>query len=158
MEDMDMPFVLFSDRSQLPALPGVYVVIGADNMVLYVGQTVNLQRRWAQHHRGLQMRNNYRIYWRRVAHTDLDTTEDILIEQLHPTLNGTPTPSDMRFDLPNLTRHQIRVLTLDLDADPRDIIIRAVAELWQREIGEAPRDLAAEIDEITARLNKLDAA
>ena len=56
------------------------------------------------------------------------------------------------FELPALTKQQIQALMLDLDMDARDIVIVAVAELWQREIGDPPRDLAAEIDEIKAKL------
>ena len=55
--------------------------------------------------------------------------------------------------LPELTKQQIAALILDLDADFRSVIIRAVAELWQREIGEPERDLAGEIDAIVARLD-----
>lgn len=155
MVELDMPFVLFKDRSQFPDVPGVYVVVDADT-VLYVGQTVNLHRRWSQHHRGLQMRNHHRIYWREAPRTDLNTIEDELIERLSPTLNGTQKPSDFRFDLPQITRQQIQALILDLDLDARNVVIRAVAELWQREIGEAPRDLAAEIDELRARLDRTE--
>ena len=57
------------------------------------------------------------------------------------------------FALPLLTRQQIKALILDLDMDARQVIIRAVAELWQREIGEPDRDLAAEVDELRARLD-----
>ena len=56
------------------------------------------------------------------------------------------------FVLPPRTKQQIVALGLDLDLDPRQVVIRAVAELWQREIGEADRDLAAEVDEIKRRL------
>lgn len=56
------------------------------------------------------------------------------------------------FELPPLTRQQIAALILDLDMDAREVVIRAVAELWQREIGEPDRDLAAEIDEIKQKL------
>ena len=59
------------------------------------------------------------------------------------------------FELPPLTRQQIRALILDLDMDAREVVILAIAELWQREIGEEPRDLAAEVDEIKAFL-KMD--
>lgn len=57
------------------------------------------------------------------------------------------------FELPPLTRQQIKGLILDLDLDAREVIIRAVAELWQRELGEVDRDLAREMDEIKQRLD-----
>lgn len=41
------------------------------------------------------------------------------------------------FELPALTKQQIKALMSDLDQqDARSVIILAVAELWQREIGE----------------------
>lgn len=57
------------------------------------------------------------------------------------------------FQLPALTRRQIKLLCLDLDTSAREVIIRAVAGLWQREIGEPERDLATELDEIRHRLD-----
>jgi hypothetical protein len=56
------------------------------------------------------------------------------------------------FELPALTKQQIQALILDLDLDARSVIIRAVAELWQREIGEPDRDIYAELDAIKAKL------
>lgn len=60
------------------------------------------------------------------------------------------------FELPPLTRQQIQGLILDLDLDAREVVIVAVAQLWQREIGEPDRDLATEIDELRKRLDALD--
>lgn len=62
------------------------------------------------------------------------------------------------FELPELTRKQIQALILDLDVNARSVIIRAVAELWQREVGEPVRDVYAELDELKKRLDTLDAA
>jgi len=63
-----------------------------------------------------------------------------------------------RFRLPPLTRQQIKALIFDLDMDARDVVIRAVAELWQREIGEPERDVFAELDELRAAVAALSAA
>lgn len=49
---------------------------------------------------------------------------------------------------------QIRALILDLDLPFEEVIIRAVAELWQRELGEADRDILAELDEVKLRLDQ----
>jgi len=51
---------------------------------------------------------------------------------------------ESRFRLPLATRQQIKALILDLDEDARTVIIRAVAELHQREIGDASKQPAAE--------------
>lgn len=61
------------------------------------------------------------------------------------------------FQLPALTKQQIKALTDDLDTSAREVIIRAVAGLWQREIGEPDRDLATEVDEIKQRLDAIEA-
>ncbi len=60
------------------------------------------------------------------------------------------------FELPELTRRQIKALILDLDMDARNVVIRAIAELWQREIGTPDRDLAGELDDLRARLDALN--
>ena len=59
------------------------------------------------------------------------------------------------FELPELTRKQIQALILDLDMDARSVVITAIAQLWQREIGEPDRDFGAEIDDLRARLDAL---
>lgn len=48
---------------------------------------------------------------------------------------------------------RIKDLILDIDMDLEDVVMRAVAELWQREIGAPDRDLAAEIDALRQRLD-----
>ncbi len=61
------------------------------------------------------------------------------------------------FELPPLTRQQIQGLILDLDLDAREVVILAVAQLWQREIGEPERDVYAELDALKARLDAIKA-
>ena len=40
---------------ELPEEPGVYLVTTSANIIVYIGQSVNLKRRWAQgHHRALE--------------------------------------------------------------------------------------------------------
>ena len=62
------------------------------------------------------------------------------------------------FELPPLTSQQIQGLILDLDVDAREVVIRAVVELWQREMGKPDRDVFAELDELKRRLDELYAA
>lgn len=61
----------------------------------------------------------------------------------------------LQFALPERTRAQIAALILDLDLDARDVVILAVAQLWQREIGEPDRDVYAELDELEAEIARL---
>jgi hypothetical protein len=51
---------------------------------------------------------------------------------------------ESRFRLPLATRQQIKDLIEMEHEDARTVIIRAVAELWQREIGDASKHPAAE--------------
>jgi hypothetical protein len=61
------------------------------------------------------------------------------------------------FELPELTRKQIQALILDLDMDARSVVITAIAQLWQREIGEPDRDVFAELDALAERVARLEA-
>lgn len=58
------------------------------------------------------------------------------------------------FELPAQTKEQIKALMWDLDTDARSIVVLAIAQLWQREIGEPDRDVLGELDDIRARLDK----
>jgi len=60
-----------------------------------------------------------------------------------------------RLNLSRTTREQIKALILDLDQDATAIVELAIAQLWQRELGEPERDLAAELDELKAEIKAL---
>lgn len=57
---------------------------------------------------------------------------------------------EQRFRLPRATREQIAALMDDLDTSARDVVIQAVAQLHQRELGQPDRDLAADVDNLFA--------
>lgn len=59
------------------------------------------------------------------------------------------------FELPALTKQQIKALILDLDLDAREVIIRAVTELHQHELGQPDRDVFAELDDLKRRIAAL---
>ena len=46
-----IPSLHITERSQLPALPGVYFVYTSDHQLLYVGKADNLKIRWNSHHK-----------------------------------------------------------------------------------------------------------
>ena len=60
------------------------------------------------------------------------------------------------FELPAHTKQQIAALMDDLSCDARVVVEMAVAQLWQRELGEAERDVFEELDEVKRRLNVLE--
>lgn len=83
-----------TQRAQLPAQPGIYVVVDAEAQVWYVGQSVNLNTRWngSGHHRYKQLsRTNkkrvYKIYWQVFPVEQLDAKEQLYIDRLKPHLN-----------------------------------------------------------------------
>jgi hypothetical protein len=60
------------------------------------------------------------------------------------------------FRLSRLTRERIAELMRDWDQDATSVITIAIEQLWQREIGEAPRDVLGELDELKARVERLE--
>ena len=58
------------------------------------------------------------------------------------------------FRFARLTRVQIHELIQHLDRDATAVIERSIAELWQRELGQPDRDLAAEVDELKAKVKE----
>ena len=63
-----------------------------------------------------------------------------------------------RFNFSRLTRERIKGLILDLDMDATGVVELAIAQLWQREIGEPDRDVLAELDDLKASIEQLKAA
>jgi len=79
-----------SERLFFPSTRAVYLVF-ADDVLLYVGATENLRRRWFGHHRIPSFRNaKYtRIAWGNVGNnTETRQAEKWLIQQGNPALNG----------------------------------------------------------------------
>ena len=63
------------------------------------------------------------------------------------------------YRLPAQTIDQIKALQLDLDQSATDVVIIAIRELWDREIGPASeRDVYAELDELVRRVSALEQA
>lgn len=59
------------------------------------------------------------------------------------------------FALPDDTRQQIQALRRKRNLAAREVVILAVAELHQRELGAPDRDLAAEVDALRAEVARL---
>ena len=91
----------------VPDQPGIYTVVRPrrihghtlETEVLYVGQAVNLRRRFKEHLRvgepnaslaslkGGALDQQYEFWWSPVAATDLDRVERMLIQALQPSAN-----------------------------------------------------------------------
>jgi hypothetical protein len=88
-----MPSMLVSDRSKLPQDSAIYFVWN-EQQLLYIGKTVNLRRRFSQHHRLADFAlagAETRISWLPATVQNLAVFERSLIEELEPEINRTPT-------------------------------------------------------------------
>jgi hypothetical protein len=85
-----LPFVAIEDRRELPVNSCVYFAIDSQNVIQYIGQTINLRRRWGSHHHRLALEEQGKI---RIAYLEIsDTTllasiEEALIQHFLPPLN-----------------------------------------------------------------------
>jgi hypothetical protein len=89
------PHVHFSDRASLPSSSGIYAVTDWNGLVWYVGQAIDLRKRWIGrgHHRYPQLirshrKNDYKIYWLNVPVELLNAEESYYINLFKPELNG----------------------------------------------------------------------
>lgn len=87
-----LPSVALEDRSELPNTPCIYFAIDSNNVVQYIGQTANANKRWKSngHHKYEKLSQLLSV---RIAYleTDIDLLNDIekaLIEYFDPPLNG----------------------------------------------------------------------
>lgn len=96
-----LPFVTLENKCDLPKAAGVYVVLsftaelnGMKVAPLYVGQSINMRRRWASHHKLPKIKQylDVRIYYLQSSVTELDEIESGLIERLQPLHNDTWIP------------------------------------------------------------------
>ncbi len=86
---LTLPSLHLSERRSLPRCKAIYFVIDGD-IVLYIGQTVNLAQRWANHHRLNQFKSNPHIAWLKCDDESLLLeSEKALINYFSPPLNKT---------------------------------------------------------------------
>lgn len=94
------PYLLFRDRQFLPDVPVIYFVLDDYNELLYLGKTIDLYRRWKNHHRAPQMEDFYRIYWRLSERTkERAAMETFFIRYLYPQWNNTAVASMREKDM-----------------------------------------------------------
>lgn len=93
---LQLPQVELKKRDNLPRLAGIYYVIDENNLVWYIGQAKDLYSRWQgkSHHRLVQLssqkKKHFRIYYKLVNTSDLDSLEAREIAQYNPHLNQSP--------------------------------------------------------------------
>lgn len=85
-----LPSILLSERRKLPHLAGIYICITPDKAILYIGRSINIAKRWLQHHRYPELRvvSDIRIAWVEVSDASLlPGIETALIKYFSPPLN-----------------------------------------------------------------------
>ena len=93
-EISSLPFVHWSELESLPNCAGIYFAIDAKNIIHYIGQAQDLQKRWKNHHRHFQLNQInekypiklYCLAWNK---SDLKTAEKHFIQKYKPLLNST---------------------------------------------------------------------
>lgn len=86
----ELPSVALDEKAKLPETPSIYFAVDSQGVVQYIGQSVNPQQRWKQHHRQYQLDSCESV---RIAYLDcpkdlLDEVESALINHFCPVLNG----------------------------------------------------------------------
>jgi predicted GIY-YIG superfamily endonuclease len=88
--------VSLQEKHLLPEYSGIYYVLDETNIVWYIGQAKNINKRWQgkTHHRLYQLKaqkkKQFTIYYENVSESQLDSIEKQRIEQYHPLLNTSP--------------------------------------------------------------------
>lgn len=80
-----LPSVPFASRGMLPPIPAVYFALSDTGTVLYVGQSIDVRRRWREHER--REPDMVKIAWLPCTPRQLLTLERKIILALRPRLN-----------------------------------------------------------------------
>ncbi|MGB3208694.1 MAG: helix-turn-helix domain-containing protein [Crinalium sp.] len=86
-----LPFLPLTDRKLLPEVPAIYFAIDQNNVIQYIGRSVNLKQRWVGHHRYRQLEkmSGIKLVWLEISDVSLLTTiEEVLIDFFDPILNS----------------------------------------------------------------------
>jgi hypothetical protein len=102
---LSLPSVAVADRKQLPETPSIYFAIDAQDVIQYIGRSVNPRQRWQQHHRIGQVQE-CRIAYFECDGTLLDEVECALIEYFNPPLNWAAVERAVRESCTMPTRKQ----------------------------------------------------
>lgn len=84
-----LPSMPLSQKRQFPAIACVYLVVDTQNVVYYVGRTINLLNRWTNHQKYKQAKklNQPRITYLEVSVYLIPDVEAFLIRTLKPQFN-----------------------------------------------------------------------
>jgi excinuclease UvrABC nuclease subunit len=131
---LNLDKVELNHKNLLPEYSGIYYVVDSHQVVWYVGQSRNIQKRWngdKPHHRYEQLsllssqnQKQFFIYYHAIQKNRLLIKERLFIKKYQPLLNNTPVEkSSDRLKLPSQKFFQTKDnLRLELD---RSIIFEA---------------------------------
>jgi len=130
-----LPSVALADRRSLPAEPCIYFAIDGQGVVQYIGRSVNISKRWENHHRyrALSPMQGARIAYMHVDVDLLPQVESALIEWFNPPLNGR---NALRSNIPLATSALKVRITYEVEVEGLGAKIKAAREADPRPVGE----------------------
>lgn len=134
-----LPSVLLQNRAYLPNAGGVYFVL-ENKLILYIGQTGNLQNRWKSHHRFPQLngKKEVLISWIQCEQPERLRLEQDLIKLYSPLLNRQKIlqpedPDRVTITLPRFMAETIQLISEQQGGRPLEQIAMMCLELGMYE-------------------------
>lgn len=128
---LTLPSLSLEQRSQLPNTCCIYFAIDSQDIVQYIGRSLDLQQRWTQHHRQCQLQNmdGVRIAWLTVDAPELlPEIEKALISWFAPRLNGCRNPDELLNKSIRLKRLREKIRLLEADVSPSSKIEKPLSK------------------------------
>lgn len=89
LDIQSLPHKLIGERKELPHVSAIYFVV-EDEVLLYIGLTIDIKNRWSGHHRLNDFSDVAKIYWLETNAQDLAAREVEFITEFSPELNANP--------------------------------------------------------------------
>lgn len=97
-----LPYISIKEKSMFPDIPGIYFAIDSENNIQYIGRSINIRKRWLNHHRYRQLSSMEGV---KIAYLHIDSVELLheiekaLIAYFKPSLNCQTIPRISKSDL-----------------------------------------------------------
>ncbi len=126
IDPLSLPSVPLGNRATLPTVPAVYFCIEADNKILYIDSTLNLNQKWIANSQYSHLAAMYdvRIAWLLVDEPEnLEGIKQAMIEYWEPTLNDWRYKLQLIQDLTIDGWHDFQKVNLEIWAMYRDAVM-----------------------------------
>ena len=133
----ELPTVPFGCRSELPKVPGIYFALDEYGQILYLGRSVDIERRWGNHHRFKQLERLgcKQLAWLLVSDPSLlPSIESALISFHRPPLNNSPVQDASK-----------KLASLRLDDETMKRIDAAISKFYAQ-VGGVPASRNAQME------------